>query len=142
MIPHRLRTTREPENWLQLADDIELLQAWFAVAKMRDFAEGRLFIGGIARDDREEQAAQWLSDLPGKMRLQRGGGKDLADRIEVEWPMAMTAWVKAWASNYLELKRAWLAARPALKISRGDEELPVIIPKGKQFKELLHRWAP
>jgi hypothetical protein len=143
MIPHRLRATRELENWLKLADDIDLLQCWFAVAKMRDFAEGKLHIGAIGVTDRETEAAQWLSDLPGRMRAMRSvsGGKDLAARLEIEWPMSMAAWVKGWARQYIELKRAWLAARPALKISRGDEEPPLIIPKGKQFKELLRRWA-
>lgn len=144
MIPTRLRTTREIYAWRKLADDIDALHVWLAVANMKAFAFGKMSIGSIKVADEEEQAAQWLSDLPGKMRAMRSvsrEGQKLAVEIVPQWERAMVAWVKAWAAQYIEIKQAWLKARPSLRIDRGDDKFPLVIPKGKDFEKLLRRWA-
>lgn len=144
MIPARLRTTREIDAWRKLADDIDALHVWVAVANMKAFALGKMRVGSIKVSDEEEQAAQWLSDLPAKMRAMRSVGNEapkLSIEIVPQWERAMVAWVKAWAAQYIEVKRAWLKARPSLRIDRGDENFPLVIPRGKDFEKLLRRWA-
>jgi hypothetical protein len=144
MIPERLRLTREIDAWRNLADDIDALHVWVAVANMKAFAMGEFSVGMLSVTDEEESAAQWLSDLPARMRSMTsvgGEGKAIAADIVPQWERAMVAWVKAWAAQYIEIKKAWLAAKPRLRIDRGDENFPIIIPKGKDFEKLLRRWG-
>lgn len=144
MIPLRLRTTREIDAWKKLAQDIDALHVWCAVANMRAFSDGKFSVGMLAVTDEEREAAQWVSDLPARMsKLVTVGdeGRKLAEEIVPRWDRAMVAWVKAWAAQYMEIRKAWLAANPKLRIDRGENTLPIIIPKGPQFRELLRRWG-
>jgi hypothetical protein len=144
MIPERLKITRDVDEWRKLADDIDALHVWLAVANMREFAMGKMSVGMLSVTDEESAAAKWLSDLPAKMRAMRtvtNEGRELSKQIVPMWERSMMAWVKAWGAQYIEIKKAWLAARPSIRIDRGDDLFPVVIPRGKDFQKLLRRWG-
>lgn len=144
MLPERLRLTREVEAWRKLADDIDALHVWVAVANMRAFSQGKMSVGMLSVTDEEKEAAQWISELSARMRKMTtigNEGKKIAADLVGKWDAAMVAWVKAWAAQYIEIKQAWLKARPSIKIDRGDDRFPLIIPRGKDFQKLLRRWA-
>jgi len=144
MLPERLRLTREIDAWRKLAEDIDALHVWVAVANMRAFSDGKMSVGMLSVTDEEEGSCQWISDLPSRMRKMTtvgNEGKTIAADLVAKWDAAMVAWVKAWAAQYIEIKQSWLKARPAIKIDRGDDKFPLIIPRGKDFQKLLRRWA-
>jgi len=144
MLPERLRLTRELDAWHALASDIDALHVWVAVANMRAFSEGKMQVGMLSVTDEEEGAAKWISDLPNRMRKMTtigNEGKKIAADLVAKWDAAMVAWVKAWAAQYIEIRQAWLKARPSIKIDRGDDRFPLVIPRGKDFQKLLRLWA-
>ncbi len=140
-LPSRMIKARTEDEWQSIADDLELLHVYCAVAHIKAFSDGKIGILTRSVTDQEEIAAQVLSDMPEAIRSatgRRNGGK-IAARFDSVWMPAMHAWVKAWISNYLELKDSWKAANPAIKIER--EGFPLVIPKGPQFEKLARRWV-
>lgn len=140
-IQSRIATTRDITAWNKLADDIAALHVWGAVAHIKLFTQNKFAIDTRVVSDNEERAAQWISDLPETVRKSKpSNGPAIAAKFADNWTPAMFAWVKAWIFNYLELRDVWKAARPAIKIDRGDD-FPLIIPKGKNFAKMMKRWA-
>lgn len=137
----RLAKTRSIEDWHKLADDIAALHVWGAVAHIKLFTQNKFAIDNRVVSDVEENSAKWLSDLADGMRKSKpASGPAIAAKFKDHWTPAMFAWVKAWIANYLELRDVWKAARPSIKIDRGDD-FPLIIPKGKNFAKMMKRWA-
>lgn len=137
----RLISTRDIDQWMKLADDVDALHVWGAVAHIKLFTENKFAIDNRIVSDAEEKAAQWISNLAeGIRKTKPASGSKIAAKFSENWRPAMFAWVKAWISNYLELSDVWKAARPAIKIDRGDD-FPLIIPKGKSFAKMMKRWA-
>lgn len=140
-IQTRLSSCRSIDDWNKLSDDVEALHVWGAVAHIKLFTQNKFAIDSRTVSDAEEQAAQWISDLAQTIRRSRpGAGPGIAAKFAANWTPAMFAWVKAWVANYVELRDVWKAARPAIKIDRGDD-FPLIIPKGKNFAKMMKRWA-
>lgn len=140
-LPARMVKARTEDDWQSIADDLELLHVYCAIAHIKAFSDGKFSIGSRSVSDQEEVAAQVLSDMPEAIRNAKGprnGGK-IAARFDSAWMPAMHAWVKAWIANYLELKDAWKAANPSIKIER--EGFPLVIPRGPQFEKLARRWV-
>ena len=140
-LPARMISARTEDHWQSIADDLELLHVYCAIAHIKSFADGKFAIGMRAVTDEEERCAKMLSDMPDTIRNatgRRNGGR-IAERFDAIWMPAMFAWVKAWVANYLELKDLWKAANPAIKIER--EGFPLVIPKGPQFEKLARRWV-
>jgi hypothetical protein len=108
---------------------------------MRLFSDRKFAIESRIVSDQEERAAQALSDMPERIRTsqKRNGGR-LASDLQAIWDPAMFAWVKAWVFNYTEIRDSWKAANPSIKIER-DGRFPLVIPKGKDFTNLMKRWA-
>lgn len=132
---------KDAEQWGKLASDVDALNFNCGIGSMSLFASGKFTVDSITVSDQEREASLLLHQLPEAMR--RGSYKDagrVAAKLSEAWNPAMFAWVKAWISNYHELRDAWKAARPAIKIER-DGAFPLIIPKGKDFYKLLKRWT-
>lgn len=140
-IPARLIACRTQDEWGSIADDIEALHAWVAVYYMRQFSEGKFKVDCLHVADEERIAAEKLSAMASEMKAMRGrNGGAVAAKLSLIWRPAMFAWVKAWISNYRELRDVWETATPSIKIDRGDF-FPIIIPQGKDFKRLMKRWV-
>lgn len=140
-MPGRMIKARTDDQWLTIADELEVLQVNCAVAHMRAFVKKEIGVVTRSVSDEEARAAKALSDLPEQIRnarTPRNGGRFAAKLSEV-WNPAMVAWVKAWIANYTELRDAWQAANPAIKIER--EGFPLVIQKGPNFEKLMRRWA-
>lgn len=140
-LPGRLISCRTPDDWEKLIEDVEILHLTGAVANIRKFSEGKFAIDSKTVSDGEKRSAQVMSGMAESMRRDksRNGGK-VAASLAAHWTPSMFAWVKAWVTNYLELREAWKTARPSIKIDRGDG-FPLVIPKGKDFAKLMRRWA-
>ena len=133
----------DPGAWELLAQDVQNLHLTAAIATIRKFSDGKFKIDSRLVSDEEEAAAQLLSGMADAMR-KPGAMRNkvrLGSALVKSWEPAMFAWVKAWIANYLELREAWKAARPAIKIEREDGAFPLVIPKGKHFEKLMRRWV-
>jgi hypothetical protein len=142
-LPQRLLKCRDAQEWARIADDIDALHVWGAVAHIRHFTQGKFSIDSKSVSDAEDRAAQVLSDMGDAMRrdAERRNGGAYAAKLSECWNPAMFAWVKAWISNYLEVRDLWEHATPSVKIEREDGMFPIIIPKGKDFARLVKRWV-
>jgi hypothetical protein len=140
-IPARLIACKTQDEWQSIADDIETLHAWAAVYHIREFVQKRFTVDSLIVSDNEKQCAEKLSGIADEMRGMRvrNGGLIAAKLSKICAP-AMFAWVKAWIGNFRELRDAWEAARPSIKIDRGDA-MPLVIPQGKDFAKLMKRWV-
>ena len=137
----RLRACKDPDEWERIAGDIDNLHVTAAIATISHFKSGRFAIDSRAVSDQERQAANVMSGLASAMRAdKRRDGARFSLLLAANWTPSMFAWVKAWVSNYLELREIWKAATPSIKIDRGDD-FPLVIPKGKDFYKLMKRWA-
>lgn len=139
----RFSRCSSPEQWEQLANDVDDLHRSAAIATIRKFVDGKFAIDSRIVSDEEERAAKTLSGMAAEMRKPTGMRNKirLGSATVNAWQPAMFAWVKAWIFNYLELRDAWKSARPAIKIEREDGAFPLVIPKGKNFEKLLRRWV-
>jgi len=138
----RLRNCRDAKTWLEIADDLEALALNCAFANIRRFSRNEFSVDSPKVSDEETFAAELLDKLPGQMRAGTFANRvKIANSLKSCWEPAMFAWIKAFIANYLELKNAWKAARPSIRIERENNPYPLIIPKGKQTRELLRRWA-
>jgi hypothetical protein len=140
-IPPRLIKCKTADEWEAIADDIEALHVWVAVVHMRHFSQGKFTVDSLIVSDHEKRCAERLSGISAKMKAMtsRNGGLIAAELSKVSTP-AMFAWVKAWIANFQEIRDAWQAARPSIKIER-DDFLPLVIPQGKDFAKLMKRWV-
>lgn len=114
-----------------------------AVAHMALFCSGKYKLPSLDLLDEERRAIEILDAIPRSLELAKTVGRsgaNAAAKVTEAWKPAMVGWVKAWVSNYRELTHVWKSARPALKIER-ENQLPLIIPKGPQFAQLLRRWT-
>jgi hypothetical protein len=139
-IPARILAIRTQDDANEVAGLIEQLTVLSAVAHMRLFSLSRFSIDSPHVSEAESAAARKLSDFPDLLRKNpRTAKKTLVKAVFECWQPAMFAWVKAWISNYREIRDLWQSARPAIKFER-EGRLPLVIPKGKNFETLIRRW--
>ena len=142
-LPQRLLGARTSDDLQLISKDLEALIVLCAAAHMSLFCSGRFALPSLDLTAEESYAVKVIDEMPAKIaKLQPGSaakGKLAAQLCEM-WRPCMIAWVKAWVANYRETRDVWLNARPAIRIERGDG-IPLILPRGKGFAELLRRWA-
>lgn len=138
----RLLACRDLGAWHEIADDIEALHLTAAIATISLFTRGKFAIDSKTVSDEEERAAAVLSGLSERMKeMKRPEGGQIAAIVAQCWTPAMFAWVKAWAFNYLEIRDAWKAASPSIKIER-DGAFPLVLRKDSpDLARLLKRWV-
>lgn len=141
-IKTRLVTCKDLATWEAIADDIEVLHVNGAVATISLFAQGKIGVDSRTVSDEEEQAAKVLSGMSASMKaMTRPEGGKVAAIFDQVWNRAMFAWLKAWISNYQEVKVAWKLAEPSIKIER-DGQFPIVLRKNTpNLTGLLKRWA-
>jgi hypothetical protein len=140
-IKGRLVACKSPDEWNQIADDIETLHVTGAIATIRQFERGRFPIDSKIVSDQEEEAARVMAGFSSKMKAAKArNGAAFASRFEAAWQPAMFAWTKAWIAQYLELRNVWQSAGKSVKIER-EGRFPLVIPRGKDFAKLMRRWT-
>ena len=138
----RIRNCKSPDDWEDIVDDVEALSFNSAIANISLFASGKRNVDSSSVSAEETLAAEILDKLPERMRINKKLPKAaFADELKKHWEPAMSAWIKAWIANYLELRHIWKVAGKSIKIERPDEPFPLIIPKGKDARMLLRRWT-
>lgn len=138
----RIRNCKDSDDWKEIIEDVEALIFNAAVANISLFASGKRNVDSSSVSAEETLAAEILDKIPGRMRANNKIPKAaFADELKKFWEPAMSAWIKAWISNYLELRHIWKVAGKSIKIERPDERFPLIIPQGKDARKLLRRWT-
>ena len=142
-------TTQKVMNLIQGEDDwpgVEWLIFTSALAHMRLFTLRRISLPNLnAASDEEIEAANILDGIAERFSDPSKNNKRmrlaLAKSVAASWKPAMVSWVKAFTVNYLEIRDIWRKAPESIKIDRGEGRLPLVIPKGPDFKKMLDKWT-
>ena len=139
---NQLTSCRDFDLWQELANELEASVLLSGVAHMSLFCRRTFSVDKADASLSEVEAARILDEIPKAMRRATSmNGASVAIKVKAAWNPAMFAWVKAWISNYKGIAGAWKHANPSIKIDRPGHLMPLVIPKGKDFKRLLQRWA-
>lgn len=142
-LPARISSAGQEQDRYLLNQEFEMLYLFTAVAHIRFYSKGRISIPDVySVTDEEQHAADQLDRfqdrfIPADTAHKR---QKLVQDIQRYWKPAMVAWIKAYRGHLLELKNLWREAPTAIKIERPGQ-LPIILPKGKNFATLLKRWT-
>lgn len=139
----RILHARDADALHQVCSDFDLMYQKAVIAHMRLMMLGKIRLPDLDPDVPEEvEALQILDKFTANLEtaLTDKDRKKAAQLLKKHWQPALAGWLKAYRSNFLELRNLWVDIPQTLKIARKGR-LPLILPKGPKFREMLERWT-
>ncbi|HAG05865.1 MAG TPA: hypothetical protein DCG68_03285 [Cryomorphaceae bacterium] len=140
----RIKLATEGEAIQKITVEFDEIYQKAALGHMRLLSLGRLRMpdASLYPETAEKHALEALNGFRDVLAVLRDDkGRNNAIRaLNKHWKPAMVGWLRAYRGHLLELRNLWKIAPEAIKIHRPGK-MPLVIPKGPKFKEMLTRWT-
>lgn len=141
--PGRILGAKDADLIQEVSLSFNIVYLKSVTAHMRLYSLSRIGLPNIdPENDQEREALNALDGFPSRLEVMRDA-KDRKNAVSFSskhWSPAHVGWLKAFRSNYLELRNLWKEVPSSLKIAREGLP-PLVLPRGPKFKEMLERWT-